>query len=83
MMRVATRVEGNWVRAYLANLGSMEGAVELASVRAECIAADGEVGRMFHEMTKRIGALIFERAFGEEPELLERPAPEHEKAGRA
>lgn len=82
--RLAMRVEGGWWVAYLAKIGSMDGAQELGRVRMSCAehpaikdATLAYYQTIMGEIIK--GALGKDVAWPTPPQ----PAPEHEKSGRA
>lgn len=82
-LRLAMRVEGDWWVAYAAEPQTMTGAVRLGQI-AMSVVADPNRKRAFMEIMKSfIGDVLAEGgAKGVEwPE--ERPAPEHERSGRA
>lgn len=75
--RIAFRKEGAWVIAYLAEPGTMVGAVQLASVA---------VSLLEHPETWREYRGLISRALnrsGLPMADIEQPAPEHERAGDA
>jgi len=83
-MRCALRVEGNWWVAYAAQLGTMDGAVEMARI-AMIFVQDRRRKKAFMAlMQSAMGDLIADLTGGQvdgwnDPVL----APEHEKSGRA
>ena len=81
-LRLALRVEGDFWNAYIAATDTMDGALLFGSIHMSA-AADPAVKDMF--MTTMSAARV--RALtvaGHKPVRMEvRPAPEHERAGRA
>ena len=83
--RLALRVEGEWWNGYWApRHDSMEGAVQIASVRMTAAANDEKVKAAFiHFMQAAFASVVMDstglKAEWEKPV----PAPEHERAGSA
>ncbi|MEM1289774.1 MAG: hypothetical protein AAGH60_15605 [Pseudomonadota bacterium] len=82
--RLAMRVEGDWWVAYYAHPTTMENAVRLGSVLMALVQDQERKERFFMLMREGVSALIEEGTGGtlswpEGP----KPAPEHERAGRA
>lgn len=83
-VRLAMRVEGNWWVAYLAKIGTMDGAAELGRIKMACATIPSIKAATLDYYQKVMGEIIKVK-FGTgvlwptEPQ----PAPEHEKAGRA
>lgn len=80
--RVAMRVEGDWWVAYLAAPGTMEGALEMGRIRMSTV-QDPDRKEAFMGIFSSWIADISEEEFGQRPDTLVQPAPEHERAGRA
>lgn len=80
--RVAMRVEGDWWVAFLAEPGTMEGALELGRIRMTVVQDPGRKQAFMGTFSSFV-AEILEEQFGERPEMPVQPAPEHERAGRA
>lgn len=80
-MRLAFREEGEFVNCYLADMGTMEGAKLLASMRKPIL---DEVWQEWKKlMQKQLTAAIAE-VFGDIVDHFEEErAPEHERNGRA
>lgn len=81
--RLAMRVEGDWWNAYMAGTDTMDGATLLASVRMTLVATPAERDAYLAAIRA-----LFLKAAGDvlgtklgDGEI--RPAPEHERAGRA
>ncbi len=81
--RVAFRVEGEFWRAYMAKIDTMEGAMELGAIRMTIAAMPTVKEAFMRAMSLAMGAAI-EAATGKRVESFNtQAAPEHEKAGRA
>lgn len=83
--RLAFRVEGDFWVAYHAKIGTMEDAVVLGSIRMQFV-QDECTKQMFMAMMRDAVAAILKEITGTEaswPEPNGRPAPQHERAGRA
>lgn len=80
--RLAMRHEGQWWKAYYAMAGTMEGAVELGSIRIGAV-EDERNKRAFMDLMRNVVSDIIENETGQRPEWPDgtRPAPEHERAG--
>lgn len=81
--RLALRVEGDWWVAYLAQIGTMEGAEELGRTRMSII-EDPDMKASFMAFMKVAMQMMIE-ASGNRIDGWHDPviAPQHEKAGRA
>lgn len=80
--RMALRVEGEWWVAYLARMGTMEGAIELGRIRLT-VAQLAVVKEQFQSlMTVAFRTMLEMQGHKVERFDTER-APEHEKAGRS
>lgn len=81
--RLALRVEGdNWC-AYYTEMETMDGALLLGSIRLSIVVDNPKLKQAFIGiMTDAIGDILRD-VCGETPTWSARPAPEHEKAGRA
>lgn len=85
MGRLAMRVEGDFWNAYYALPNTMEGALLLGSIRMAFV-QDFTAKEIFMALMRdAVSAIIKERigADAEWPEPHGRPAPEHERAGKA
>ena len=83
MGRLAMRVEGDWWKAYYALPDTMDGAIPLGTIRMS-IVADWQRKELFMAMMKDAVSDIIRAEIGVDPEWPEaRPAPEHERSGRA
>lgn len=82
-LRIALRIEGTWWVAYVAEPGTMEGALELARIRMSMVGGPDRKQR-FMQLVQDAVAEVITSTTGSVPEMFEtRPAPEHERAGRA
>jgi hypothetical protein len=80
-VRLAIRVEGGTVNAYLAKQGTMDGAMLIGSIARGIVEKDRRLWENWKAvMTDAISSVI-KGIFDQEPEMIERPAPEHERAG--
>ena len=85
MGRLAMRVEGDWWVAYYALPDTMEDALELARIQMG-IVADFSAKQIFMALMRDAVSDIIKEKIGVAPEWPDpegRPAPEHERAGRA
>lgn len=85
MIRIAIRQEGNFINAYLAQPGSMEGGLLIGSISAGLCNADAQ-NATFEQFKSALetGAAALLKSLGVQVESMEtRPAAEHEKAGHA
>ncbi len=82
--RLAMRVEGDWWVAYCAKINTMDGAIELGRIRMT-VAEVPAIKAATLEYFKLVFSKMFQGATGLKLDwpTAERPAPEHEKAGRA
>lgn len=82
--RLAMRVEGDKWTAYYAMPDTMEDAVYLGQIAMRFV-ADPERKAAFMSLMRDVVADLIEEACGQRPTWPDgpRPAPEHEKAGRA
>ena len=84
MGRLAMRVEGDWWNAYYAMPNTMEGALHLGSIRMAFVADDWQRKELFMSMMKDAVSEIIKERIGVEATWPEaRPAPEHERSGKA
>ncbi len=82
--RLTFRAEGEVINARWApEQNTMEGAVLLGSISRLVCDGDPTVFTRFTELMKSVLHTIIRDAVGYEPKWEEKPAPEHEKAGRA
>ena len=83
--RLAMREEGDWWRAYYADLHSMEGAVEIGAIRMRFVQNPERkaafMGVMREALDDVVEEITGERSTWPKPEG-ER-APEHERSGKA
>lgn len=83
-MRIAIRAEGKFVCAYVAEMGTMEGAHLIGSISRVCCEADPEVFEAFKRAVTLAFAVALREAAGiDSAGFDEQPAPEHERAGDA
>jgi hypothetical protein len=81
--RLAFGVEGDWWVAYYARPDSMEGAIDLGRIQMALVQDRGRK-KLFMDLMKSALGEFLRDATGGDPTWSEaRPAPEHEKAGRA
>lgn len=80
--RLAMRQEGEWWVAYLAKIGTMDGAMELGRIRMTVV-QHPERKQAFMGIFSGFVADILEAEFGQRPDMPVYPAPEHERSGRA
>lgn len=83
--RLAMRVEGDWWNAYYALPGTMKGAILLGSIQMAFV-QDESAKQIFMALMRDAVSAIIKDATGVSPVWPEdsvRPAPEHERAGRA
>jgi hypothetical protein len=84
MGRLAMRVEGDWWNAYYALPNTMKDALHLGSIRMAFVAADWQRKELFMSMMKDAVSDIIKERIGVEATWPEaRPAPEHERSGKA
>lgn len=81
-MRLAIRREGNWVNAYLAKSETMEDALIIGSI-ALVIAEQGDIFLRWKDVMTGAMTIVIKEFCGQEPEMTERAAPEHERSGSA
>ena len=81
-IRLAIRREGGMVSAYLATKDTMTGAMLLGSI-AMGIAEREDFFARWKEIMEEALKIAVRRVFGETPDLIEHPVPEHERAGNA
>ncbi|HZO54905.1 MAG TPA: hypothetical protein VFB63_19515 [Bryobacteraceae bacterium] len=82
--RLAFRSEGEFVRCYLAQQGTMESAELLATVRRTLLDASPELWATYRSMMEDAARLMVREVLGVEvAEFNTTPAPEHEKSGNA
>lgn len=83
--RLAMRVEGNLWVAYYARLGTMEGAIFLGSIQMAFVQEES-AKQIFMALMRDAVSMIIKDITGSTGYWREpdgRPAPQHEKAGRA
>lgn len=80
--RLALRQEGDWWVAYYAMPTTMDRAVELGRVRFS-IALNPEHKQTFLSLMSGVVADLIEHQTGTRPDMIEGPAPQHERAGNA
>ena len=81
-VRLALRNEGEFVNAYAALGGTMDGAILMGSLR-KTLAADNRVWFRWKSLMTDLFRAVVKDAFGVDVETVEQPAPEHERAGHA
>lgn len=85
MGRLAMRVEGDWWNAYYAMPDTMEDAILLGSIRMIFV-HDFSAKEIFMALMRDAVSAIIKDRIGVEPSWPDeggKPAPEHERAGRA
>jgi hypothetical protein len=83
-LRLALRREGDWWVAYLAEAQTMDGAFEIGRVLFGAVITSYARQREFMALMQAIMTDAIHDRFGVRATGFEiRPAPEHEKAGRA
>lgn len=83
MGRLALRVEGDWWVAYYALPDTMEGAIDMGRVRMSIVQDQGRKAAFMAIFSSAVADFIADQ-FGVMPDMNDpRPAPEHERAGRA
>ncbi len=84
LARLAFREEGKWWIAYMARMGTMEGATKLGSIRMSMVRSSDKAKDSFMATMKLAFAETIEAVMGKKPvEWETRSAPEHEKAGHS
>ena len=84
MLRLAFRVEGEWWNAYIAEPGTMEGAYLVGSIRFGTVHGKRKRRDAFMALMKAAFEDAMKSAGLPAAEFMEeRPAPQHERAGRA
>ena len=83
-MRLAFREEGYWWNAYVAEIGTMEGAVLLGSIAMAAVREPSVKEQFMETMKVAFGAVVGDLIGGQvtwpnPPQA----APEHERAGKA
>lgn len=82
--RIAFRREGAVVNCYWAETDTMVGATLIGSIAVSVCDTEPEIWERFKELMCDAFSGIVRRAIGQSPGFTEeRPAPEHERAGRA
>ena len=82
-IRLALRVEGDKWTAYAAPLNTMEGAVWLVSIHMGCVGVRSRKEEFMQLMQGVLSDYIKERTGAAPHWNKPKPAPEHERAGRA
>jgi hypothetical protein len=81
--RIAIRVEGEMINAYLAPLENMEGAILLGSIRHKVCRASRPAFDAFRALMQQAFNVAAKDALGVEAAKFDiEPAPEHERSGR-
>lgn len=80
--RMALRVEGEWWVAYLARMGTMEGAIELGRIRLT-VAQLAVVKEQFQSLMTVAFRTMLEMQGHKVERFDVARAPEHEKAGKS
>jgi hypothetical protein len=82
-LRLALRCEGDWWVAYLAEQTTMDGAFEIGRILLGAVTRPARK-QAFQDLMQKVMTDAIRDRFGVRAIGLEvRPAPEHEKAGRA
>ena len=81
--RLALRVEGKFWNAYLAKYDTMDDATLLGSILMTLVDNDAKRRRVFIDLMSEALADAIEQIVGVKPDMVERPAPESERAGNA
>jgi len=82
--RVAIRAEGEWVNAYWARTGTMEGAARIASISRELAECNPRMFESFRLLMEAASIELVRLRLDAQVSAVEvEPAPEHERAGRA
>lgn len=84
-MRLSFRVEGDFVNAYMAKPDTMDGATLLASFRKTILDQQPETWERWKDLMRDAFGGAIKDALGVDGVEWggERPAPEHERSGRA
>lgn len=80
--RLALRVEGEWWVAYLARMGTMDGAIELGRIRVT-VAHIASIKEHFQSLMTVAFKTMLEMQGHKIERVDTRSAPEHERAGRS
>lgn len=83
MLRIAMRCEGNFWNAYVAQPNTMEGALLLGSIAITPCKQNPEIKNAFMELMQAAFNEFLKSQGIDTIGFETRPAPEHEKAGRA
>lgn len=83
LIRLAIRREGEFVNAYHAASGTMDGAMLVGSIRVSILDAHKDIWEDWKALMSRAYQTVVHDATGCEVEMNEGPAPEHERSGRA
>lgn len=82
-VRLALRREGEYVNAYVAHTDTMDGAMHLGSLHGT-LAENSDLWEAWKGLMTQAMSHLIERALGIKPDaMIERPAPESERSGRA
>lgn len=82
--RLAMRREGNYWKAYFAQIGTMDNAIFLASIRFDFIEDNETIKEQFIEIVQCCVSDIVEKISSVRPDWADRePAPEHERGGNS
>jgi hypothetical protein len=79
-IRLAIRKEGDFVNAYLAAADTMDGATLLGSIRTT-LAEHGDVFQIWKKSMSDAFSVLVRETLGQEPQMHEQRAPEHERSG--
>ncbi len=82
-VRLAIRTEGEWLKAYVAMADTMDDAMLVGSLLKAIAESDDALWLRWKALMSNVMAGAVAKAFGVEPEMTERSAPEHERSGRA
>lgn len=82
-LRLAIRTEGQMVNAYVATTQDMNGALLIGSVSLGLLNMDNALFYGFKQLMTDALHVMVRAQGGKVLEVMEQPAPEHEKAGHA
>jgi len=81
--RLAFRAEGEFVNCYYAAADTMSGATLLGSMRRSLFESTPGVFHKWQALLQEILAAACVDVLGDAPQFETKPAPEHERSGRA
>lgn len=82
-VRLAIREEGEWVNAYLAHVGTMDGSILIGSILKGIVEKDTRLWEQWKSVMTAALQMGIEEISGMVPEMVEQAAPPHERAGNA